>query len=181
MARPPTALCWLVETLDSIASLATALKSFATPFKAVSGLQGIQSDGKGHTFLGTDAGLVELSFAARPAMDLPSGAFPNPMEHPGRSAYGIFIDGDALWYGCGLELCRMDAQGTRVLSRDSGLPADQIIAIQKDRAGNLWVTARNLGGMFVWPAGKANLRGRTCLFRLQTYAELPFSIATGGF
>ena len=129
-------------------------EKLATPFKAVSGLQGIQSDGKGHTFLGADTGLVELSL--QPGQrDYAIQSFPQPHGTSGQQAYGIFIDGDALWYGCGLELCRMDAQGTKVLSRDRGLPADQIIAIQKDRAGNLWVTAR-FGGMFVWPAGKAN-------------------------
>ena len=128
-------------------------EKLATPFKAVSGLQGIDSDGKGHTFLGADTGLVELSL--QPGQrDYAFRSFSQPHETSGPQAYGIFIDGDTLWYGCGLELCRIDAQGTQVLSRDSGLPADQIIAIQKDRAGSLWVTAR-FGGMFVWPAGKA--------------------------
>ncbi len=98
-------------------------EKLATPFKAVSGLQGIQSDGKGHTFLGTDAGLVELSL--QPGQrDFAIRSFPQPHGTSGQQAYGIFIDGDALWYGCGLELCRMDAHGTRVLSRERGLPAD---------------------------------------------------------
>src|SRR5208337_4279496 len=35
-----------------------------TSFKTISIFQGIQADGKGHTYLGTDAGLVELSSEA---------------------------------------------------------------------------------------------------------------------
>lgn len=128
-------------------------EKLATPFKSVSRLQGIESDGKGHTFLGTDIGLVEMD--PSPGKDrFALRSFPQPHGTSGPQANGVFIDGDAVWYGCGLELCRMDVQGTRVLSRDRGLPANAIIAIQKDRAGNLWVTVRS-EGLFVWPAGKA--------------------------
>jgi len=148
-------------------------EKLATPFKTVSTLQGIQSDGKGHTFLGTDAGLVELD-SSPGKHDFAMRSFPQPPETSGPQANGVFIDGDALWYGCGLELCRMDVQGTRVFSRDRGLPANPIMAIQKDRAGNLWVTVRS-DGIFVWPAGKtkferprlpvpaANMRGTPIL------------------
>jgi diguanylate cyclase (GGDEF)-like protein len=128
-------------------------EKLATPFKTVSTLQGIQSDGKGHTFLGTDAGLVELD-SSPGKHDFAIRTFPQPPGTSGAQANGVFVDGDALWYGCGLELCRRDVQGTRVFSRDRGLPANPILAIQKDRAGNLWVTVRS-DGIFVWPAGKA--------------------------
>jgi diguanylate cyclase (GGDEF)-like protein len=124
-----------------------------TPFKAVFGLQGIQSDGKGHTFLGADTGLVELD-SSPGKHDFAIRSFPQPRGTSGPQANGISIDGDALWYGCGLELCRMDARGTKVFSRDSGLPANQVLAILKDREGNLWVTIRS-SGIFVWPAGKS--------------------------
>src|SRR5208282_2569029 len=76
-------------------------------FKTVSWEQGIQSDGKGHTFLGTDAGLTELysepghdGFAVR--------SFPQVPATSGPRVDGILADGDTIWYGCGLELCRMD-------------------------------------------------------------------------
>jgi ligand-binding sensor domain-containing protein len=46
-------------------------------FNTIGWAQGIQSDGKGHTFLGTDIGLVELS--AQPGQ--PQFAL-NPPEHP---------------------------------------------------------------------------------------------------
>ena len=148
-------------------------EKLATPFKTVSTSQGIQSDGKGHTFLGTDAGLVEL-YSQPGQNQFGMRRFPQPAGTSGPQANGVFIDGDAVWYGCGLELCRMDVQGTRVFSRDRGLPANPIMAIQKDRAGNLWVTVRS-DGIFVWPAGKtkferprlpvpaANMRGAPIL------------------
>ena len=115
--------------------------------------QGIQSDGKGHTFLGTDAGLVELysqpgqeQFAVR--------RFPDPAGTSGPGASAILVDGAVLWYGCGHQLCRMDDAGTRVFGRESGLPDREVQVVQKDRAGNLWVRERN-GGFLEWPAGKA--------------------------
>jgi diguanylate cyclase (GGDEF)-like protein len=128
----------------------------AVDFKTVSWVQGIQSDGKGHTYLGTDSGLVELysepgkdGFAAR--------KFPQAPGTSGPGAYGILVDGDILWYGCGSELCRMDRDGTTVFGRDSGLPDRNWLAIQKDHDGNLWVRARN-AGVFVLPAGQTRFR-----------------------
>jgi diguanylate cyclase (GGDEF)-like protein len=64
------------------------------------------------------------------------------------------VDGDVLWYGCGQQLCRIDAHGTRVFGREIGLPDHELQVIQKDGEGNLWVRARN-AGIFEWPAGKA--------------------------
>ena len=125
-------------------------------FKTVSWAQGIQSDGKGHTFIGTDSGLVELysesgqdTFAER--------KFPQPPRTSGPDAYGVLVDGETLWYGCGEELCRMDPDRTTVFGRDSGLPARAWLAIQKDHEGNLWVRARN-AGVFVLPVGQTEFR-----------------------
>lgn len=122
-------------------------------FNTIAWAQGIESDGKGHTFLGTDSGLVELysqpgrgRFAMR--------RFPQPAGTSGPGAFGILVDGDVLWYGCARQLCRMDASGTRVFGRESGLPDRELLVILKDREGNLWVRARN-AGVFEWPAGKS--------------------------
>jgi diguanylate cyclase (GGDEF)-like protein len=125
----------------------------ATPFKTVLSREGIQSDGKGHTFLGTDAGLVEMD-SLPGNHEIAFRKFPQPNGTSGPQASGVLIDGDAVWYGCGLELCRMDAQGTRVFSRESGLPPARILSIRKDRSENLWAAAEGLG-IFVWPAGRA--------------------------
>jgi diguanylate cyclase (GGDEF)-like protein len=125
-------------------------------FKTVSWAQGIQSDGKGHTFIGTDSGLVELysesgqdGFAVR--------RFPQAPGTSGPGAYGVSVDGDTLWYGCGEELCRMDRDRTTVFGQDRGLPARVWLVIQKDRDGNLWVRAKNTG-VFVLPAGQTRFR-----------------------
>jgi len=121
-------------------------------FNSVAWAQGIQSDGKGHTYLGTDIGLVELS--SQPGQTAFSmRIIPQPEGTTTPSASGILLDGDAVWYGCGHELCRMDSNGTRVFSRESGLPDRELQVILKDGVGNLWVRAKN-GGVFEWPAGK---------------------------
>ncbi len=124
-------------------------------FKTVSWEQGIQSDGKGHTFLGTDAGLMELysepggdGFAVR--------SFPQVPATSGPGVDGVLADGDIIWYGCGLELCRMDNDVTRVFGREAGLPGRALVVIRKDRDGNLWVRARS--GVFVLPAGQTKFR-----------------------
>jgi ligand-binding sensor domain-containing protein len=125
-------------------------------FKSVSWEQGIQSDGKGKTFLGTDAGLVELSltpgqkgFAERGFSQRPGSTDPG--------AYGVLVDGDAVWYGCGLELRRMDENGTRVLGKESGHPNRPLVAIRKDSSGNLWVRSET-EGVFLLPAGQTQFR-----------------------
>ena len=131
-------------------------QKLAVDFKAVSWAQGIQSDGKGHTFIGTDSGLVEIysetgldGFAVR--------KFPRAPGTSGPDAYGVLVDGDTLWYGCGEELCHMDSDRTTVFGRDSGLPDRAWLAIQKDHEGNLWVRAKN-AGVFVLPTGKTEFR-----------------------
>jgi diguanylate cyclase (GGDEF)-like protein len=125
-------------------------------FKSVSWAQGIQSDGKGKTFLGTDVGLVEISqvpgqteFAERRFAQAPGSSGP--------TAYGVLVDGDVVWYGCGLELCRMDGKGTQVFGKESGLPNRAVLVIRKDGSGNLWVRARN-EGVFMLPAGQTRFR-----------------------
>jgi ligand-binding sensor domain-containing protein len=111
-------------------------QKLSLPFKSVSWAEGIQSDGKGHTFLGTDSGLIQLysnsgrdGFAVR--------VFPQPAATSDPAVGGILLDGDVVWYGCGQELCRKDANGTRVLGRDSGLPGRALLVIRKDRDGNI--------------------------------------------
>jgi len=140
-------------------------------FKTIIWTQGIQSDGKGHTFLGTDAGLVELY--SQPGQDqFAMRTFPQPRGTSETGAFGILVDGDVLWYGCGHELCRMDAQGTRVFGPGSGLPSREMQVILKDRAGNLWVRARN-AGVFVWAAGKTRFQRPHLPFSAETLGGVP--------
>jgi ligand-binding sensor domain-containing protein len=119
-------------------------------FKTISWTQGIQADGKGHTFLGTDSGLVELTskpggFATR--------IFAQPPGTSNAGAYGVLVEGDTLWYGCGHELCRVNHGDTTVFGRDSGLPDRASLTIRRDGEGNLWVREQNFG-VFVLPSGQ---------------------------
>ncbi len=126
------------------------------PFKTVSWAQGIQSDGKGHTYLGTDTGLVVLSAVANKEI-FQIRAIPQPAGVTGTGAFGVLIDEDTVWYGCGLELCRMDSQGTTVFGKEAGLPEHACITIRKDYEGNLWVREGKLGA-FELPAGQTRFR-----------------------
>ena len=125
-------------------------------FKTVSWAQGIQSDGKGHTFIGTDNGMVELE--AQPGhTGFATHTFPQTPGTSGPEVDGILVDGDVLWYGCGHELCRKGPSGTRVFGAEDRLPDRAVMVIRKDRDGNLWVRVRN-AGVFVLPAGQTEFR-----------------------
>ncbi len=132
-------------------------------FKTVSWAQGIQSDGKGHTFLGTDAGLLELE--SNPGQDgFAFHAFPKPAGSSGPGVDAVLVDGDVLWYGCGQQLCRRDQEGTRVFGSESGLPEYPMIVIRKDHEGNLWVRTRS-AGVFELPAGQAKFQRPAALMK----------------
>jgi diguanylate cyclase (GGDEF)-like protein len=126
------------------------------PFKTVNWRQGIQYDGRGHTFVAADSGLIELSsvpggngFAAR--------LIPRAPGTSGPEVTAVLADGKTLWYGCGRALCRMDGSGTRVYGPESGLPESPLAAILKDGDGNLWLRYR-VEGAFTMPAGQARFR-----------------------
>jgi diguanylate cyclase (GGDEF)-like protein len=137
-------------------------------FKSVSWAQGIQSDRKGHTFLGTDSGLVELdSEAGHDGLALQT--FPQPPATSGPSVDAVLVDGDILWYGCGHQLCRKDRDGIRVFGTESGLPDYALMVIRKDGQGNLWVRTKAVGVLEL-PAGKS---------RFITPAELMKGAVTG--
>ena len=131
-------------------------EKLVVPFKTVSWAQGIQSDGKGHTFLGTESGLTELE-SERGRDGFAVITLPRVPGTSGPEADAVLLDGDVLWYGCGLELCRRDSSGTRAFGRESGLPGQALLVIRKDREGNLWVRSR-LVGVLVMPAGQSRFR-----------------------
>jgi diguanylate cyclase (GGDEF)-like protein len=121
------------------------------PFHTLNWSQGIESDHKGQTFIGTDAGLFEIT--KTPGRDeFTMRRIPPVPGTSGPEASAILVDGDVLWYGCGLELCRRDEKGTRVYGRESGLPDRTVMGIQKDNAGVVWVRSKN-EGVFEMPAG----------------------------
>jgi diguanylate cyclase (GGDEF)-like protein len=140
-------------------------------FKTINWAQGIKSDGKGHTYLGTNAGLVEL-YSKAGQVQYGFRRFAQPGGTSGPAAYGILIDGDALWYGCGEQLCRMDARGTQVFGRENGLPDRELQVILKDGAGNLWVRARG-AGVFELPAGQTKFQTPKLPFPSDNIAGVP--------
>jgi diguanylate cyclase (GGDEF)-like protein len=132
------------------------------PFKSVGETQGIQSDGKGHTYINTERGLMELSmkpdtdeFAVRP-IPLPLGSA-MITENGAPESGGLLIDGNVIWYGCGVSLCRIEDGKTRVYGAESGFSDYAIILILKDRTGTLWLRVRNRG-IYVMPAAESMAR-----------------------
>ena len=125
------------------------------PFQTVSWSQGIQSDGSGHTFLGTDIGLVELT--EEPSQHFTMRAVAQPPGTPGPGAYGVLVEGEATWYGCGTELCRLENGKLQVFGQNNGLPDRACLTIRRDREGSLWVREQNFG-VFVLRPGQTQFR-----------------------
>ena len=126
------------------------------PFNSVSPAQGIQADGKGRTFVSTGAGLVELS--SQPGHDgFEMRSIPRAPGTSNAATYGIFLDGGNIWYGCGLELCRLASGGTRVYGRENDLPSQAVVQITKDHDGNLWVST-DREGVFELEAGQSKFK-----------------------
>jgi ligand-binding sensor domain-containing protein len=153
------------------------------PFRGVGELEGIQADGKGHTFLNTDRGLVEMSLV--PGKDSyalrqipPPPGTPMTEVNGVAEAGGLFIDGDAIWYGCGLSLCRVENGQTRVYGTESGLLPRAVVDIRKDHAGALWLRLRN-GGVFVLPAGESRFRRPILPNPNQVLSGIPSTDAEG--
>ncbi|MDR6673044.1 diguanylate cyclase [Xanthomonas sp. 1678] len=110
-------------------------------------------------------GLVALS-DKRP-LRIAAGADGRWLVAPLRSADGTALAeissvaaiGDALWMGCGRQLCRLDAQGRlRRLGRAEGVPEDRWLALLRGRDGTLW--ARGVHHVLAWPAGTAGFAER---------------------
>ena len=100
--------------------------------KSVSWFSGIQSDGKGSTWIATDAGLMEMT------LDPGTSAFifrlipkPGGVDQP--NAYGLLVEGETIWYGCDNEVCRFDGKRTLVFGLTAGLPASQWKGISRER------------------------------------------------
>jgi diguanylate cyclase (GGDEF)-like protein len=123
-------------------------------FSSVSETEGIQADGKGHTWLATDLGLVELS--ANPGQpQFAQRAVPVAPGVASAAVHSVLLDGDAVWYGCGDEICHLDPKGViSVLGREAGLPADRWQAIKKDKDGSLWASGA-MSGILVRAEGQA--------------------------
>jgi diguanylate cyclase (GGDEF)-like protein len=123
-------------------------------FTSVSETEGIQADGKGHTWLATNIGLVELT-AVQGETQFSEHLVPRAQGTSSPVAHSVLLDGDTIWYGCGEEICHIDSRGvTSVLGSEAGLPADQWQTIKKDRDGSLWVSG-TVTGILVRAEGQA--------------------------
>jgi diguanylate cyclase (GGDEF)-like protein len=154
------------------------------PADRVNWAQGIQADGKGHSYIGTDSGLLELYTVPGAADRGKSGEqfkvrrFPRVFGTSGPAAYGVFVEDDIVWYGCGLAICRMDPNGTTVLGRESGLPDSVWMVIRKDHEGNLWVRGKN-EGVLELPRGKNRFRRPVGPFPADALGGVPATDADG--
>lgn len=143
-------------------------------FKSVSWRQGIASDGLGNTYLGTDEGLIELRKIPG-SVGYEQLHIPQPAQVKGKAAWGVLVGKDAIWWGCGEQLCRKDRRGVSVFgvkdgrlkngaARD-GLVDGEWEAILLDRSGNLWVHGRSPGEYVL-------LRGETKFTNLESESLL---------
>ncbi len=147
------------------------------PFKTVGEIQGIQSDQKGHTYINTNRGLMELSIKqGMDAIDvrpIPSPEGTSETETNGvPEVGGVLIDKDTVWYGCGDALCHLENGATRIYGVESGLPARTVVAIQRDHDGNLWVRLR-FAGEYILPAGQNKIRKVQLLNPSQSVLGIP--------
>jgi len=137
-------------------------EKLAVPFKSVGELQGIQSDGKGHTYVDTEYGLAVLTMEPgtdRYAVQMipPPPGTAVTMVNGVLEVGAVLVDGNVIWYGCGQALCRLEGGQTRVYGAESGLAAHMPVVILKDRKGTLWLRQR-AAPVVVLPAGQSRFR-----------------------
>jgi diguanylate cyclase (GGDEF)-like protein len=128
-------------------------EKLALPIDAVSATQGIASDNRGHTYVATGRGLVELAMQpGQPGFSYSLRARPPNTSSP--AAHSVLLKGNVIWYGCGEEICRVAGSETTVLGLESRLPRDRWQTILEDRDGAIWVSGSR-SGILERPAGQA--------------------------
>ena len=106
-------------------------ESVALNGRTLIGRQGISSDRSGHLYLATDGGLV--------VGDIGKEAIAFRTVKDGE-VVSVYTDASGLvWFGCGLNLCRLENQSATEVGAANGLPLDRWDAIIGDLDGNLWV------------------------------------------
>jgi putative nucleotidyltransferase with HDIG domain len=110
--------------------------------KHVSWFSGIHSDGKGSTWLATDAGLMVMNRRnAAPGFTFRLVAKAAGVEKP--NTFGLLVEDNAVWYGCDTQLCRLQAGQVTVFGKKAGLPSSQWKGIQRSGDGDLWAQGRS--------------------------------------
>src|SRR5208283_760305 len=65
---------------------------------------------------------------------------PAPAAAGGSVAHGVLLETGMVWYGCGVSLCRVGAEGVTVFGEASALPRGRWTCIRRDGGGDLWVS-----------------------------------------
>ena len=134
-------------------------ESVATNGRALIGRQGISSDRVGHLYLATDDGLlVGETSHSQDRLSFRRVQRAAGVDHT--EVVSVYTDASgSVWFGCGLNLCRLDHQSATEVGAANGLPPDRWDAILGDLDGNLWV--RSATALYL-------LRGGSAHFELQT-------------
>jgi diguanylate cyclase (GGDEF)-like protein len=99
---------------------------------------GIQTDGRGTTYVATDAGLMLMT--RTPGTTQLRLRLPDAPPHNGSpAANSVMVENGDAWWGCGDEICRTSGDEKTVFGPSSGIPAGQWQGIKRAGSGDLWV------------------------------------------
>jgi signal transduction histidine kinase/DNA-binding response OmpR family regulator len=110
----------------------------AFPGGGIDSYSAIQYDGQGRTLLGSKRGLIAATTPLAGG-GLTFRLLPTPAVADGPDAYGIFLEPDTLWYGCGTGLCRVKGEQVTRFGEAEGLPQGKWMSVRRDGSGDLWV------------------------------------------
>jgi len=113
---------------------------------------GIQSDGRGRSWIATDGGLVEMTRSGA-ADQVTLSMFSSPPHLGNPTAYGVLAEEGVVWWGCGIELCVAEGGKTRVFGKSLGLAPSPWKGIVRAGNGDLWVQSK-AGNIAVMRRGK---------------------------
>jgi len=116
---------------------------------------GLKPDEKGNVYAATGDGLVLLT--ETPQGELETQRIANPPIGTDALTGGILVDGDAVWYGCGRQLCRLSNGQVRVYGPQEGVRPARWTAIGKSQDGDLWLRGAGVG-VAVLPKGGSSIR-----------------------
>ncbi len=105
----------------------------------VSPLQGVVSDGAGHTFIATDKGLAVATLEAGGDFRLRILPVPAGVQDPQFGA--LFADHDAVWFRCDQAVCRLEHDTVTRFGQAEGLPPSDWVSIVRDGQGDLWAAS----------------------------------------
>jgi ligand-binding sensor domain-containing protein len=114
---------------------------------------GIQSDGKGRSYIATDGGLVAMTRTGG-TNQLKLELLQTPPHLGDSTAYGVLAEKDSVWWGCGDELCIAEGGKTRIFGKSLGLSPSKWKGIIRGGNGDLWVQSKS-GRIAVMRRGKS--------------------------